>query len=166
MKMIVCVAENFGIGREGDLLFSLPPDMKFFRETTLGKVVVMGRSTLDSFPGGKALKNRTNIVLTRNEDFSREEAIVLHSKEELLDYVKQFDTNDVYVIGGAQIYEMLRDECDTALVTKVKKTLQCDKFFFDIDSDEKWALDSQSEEMEHEGTRFSFCTYVRSNKAI
>lgn len=161
MKMIVCVSANFGIGKGGDLLFSLPPDMKFFRETTLNKVVVMGRSTLDSFPGGKPLKNRTNIVISRNKDFSREGAAVLHSKEEVLSYIKRFDTDDVYIIGGAQIYEMFRGECDTAYVTKVEKEAECDKFFFDIDSDESWTLASQSEKMEYEGTRFSFCTYKR-----
>ena len=104
MKMIVCVAENFGIGNNNDLLFSLPPDMKFFRETTMGKVIVMGRGTLDSFPGGKPLKNRTNIVLTRDENFSREGVVAFHSKEDVLDYLKQFDTDDVFIIGGGQIY--------------------------------------------------------------
>ena len=89
MKMIVCVAEDFGIGNNNDLLFSLPPDMKFFRETTMGKVIIMGRGTLDSFPNGKPLKNRTNIVLTRDKNFSREGVIVLHSKEEILDYVNK-----------------------------------------------------------------------------
>ena len=161
MKMIVCVSENFGIGNKGGLLFSLPPDMKFFRETTLGKVVVMGRGTLDSFPGGKALKNRVNVVLTRDENFSREDVIVLHSKEDVLSYVAQFDSDDVYIIGGAQIYELFRDVCDEALVTKVLKTVECDAFFFDIDSDPCWKLDSCSEQLSYEGTEFSFCKYVR-----
>lgn len=161
MKMIVCVSENYGIGNKGGLLFSLPPDMKFFRETTLGKIVVMGRGTLDSFPGGKALKNRTNVVLTRDKDFSRENTVIFNSKEEALDYLEQFDSNDVYIIGGAQIYEMFRNECDEALVTKVKKTVECDAFFFDIDSDKSWSLESESECMEHEGTLFTFCKYIR-----
>ncbi len=161
MKMIVCVAEDFGIGNKNDLLFSLPPDMKFFRETTMGKVVIMGRGTLDSFPGGNPLKNRTNIVLTRDRDFSREGAVVLHSKEEILDYVKQFDTDDVFVIGGGQIYEMFKDVCDEALITKVRKTVPADTFFFDIDSDSEWYLSSESEVMEHEGLSFSFCSYKR-----
>ena len=161
MKMIVCVAENFGIGKDNNLLFSLPPDMKFFRETTMGKVVVMGRGTLDSFPGGKPLKNRTNIVLTRDVDFSREGAIALHSKEEVLEYIKQFESDDVFIIGGGQIYEMFRDECDEAIITKVRKNVPCDTFFFNIDSDEKWHLDSESELMEYEGTEFSFCSYKK-----
>lgn len=161
MKMIVCVSENFGIGNGGELLFSLPPDMKLFRETTLGKVVIMGRGTLDSFPGGKALKNRTNVVLTRDADFSREDVVVHHSKEDVLSYVQQFDTDDVYIIGGAQIYELMRDVCNEAIVTKVQKTVPCDTFFFDIDSDPQWTMSYQSECMEYEGTRFTFCRYSR-----
>lgn len=161
MKMIVCVAEDFGIGNNNDLLFSLPPDMKFFRETTMGKVIIMGRGTLDSFPGGKPLKNRTNIVLTRDKDFSREGVIVLHSKEEILDYVKQFDTDDVFVIGGGQIYAMFKDVCDEVLITKVRKSVPADTFFFDIDSDSEWYLSSESELMEYEGLSFSFCSYKR-----
>lgn len=161
MKMIVCVAENFGIGLNNDLLFSLPPDMKFFRETTMGKVIIMGRGTLDSFPGGRALKNRTNIILTRDKNFAREGAEVFHSREEILAFVKQFDTDDVFVIGGGQIYEMFRDVCNEALVTKVRKTAVCDTFFFNIDSDPGWYLAKESELMEHEGTEFTFCTYRR-----
>lgn len=161
MKMIVCVSENYGIGNKGGLLFSLPPDMKFFRETTLGKVVVMGRGTLDSFPGGKALKNRTNIVLTRDIGFTREDVTVLNSKAEALNYLSQFESDDVYIIGGAQIYELFRNECDTALVTKVQKTVECDAFFFDIDNDPDWELFQKSAVMEYDGLSFSFCTYTR-----
>lgn len=159
MKMIVCVAENFGIGKDNNLLFSLPPDMKFFRETTLGKVVVMGRGTLDSFPGGRPLKNRTNIVLTHDTSFEREGAVALHSKEEVLEYIKQFESDDVFIIGGGQIYEMFREECNEVLLTKVRKTVPCDTFFFNIDNDESWYLESESRMMEHEGTLFSFCVY-------
>lgn len=161
LKMIVCVSENYGIGNKGNLLFSLPPDMKFFRETTMGKVVVMGRGTLDSFPGGKPLKNRTNVVLTRDKNFAREGAVAFTSKEDVLEYLKQFNSDDIYILGGAQIYELMRDECDEALVTKVQKSAQCDAFFFDIDSDSEWSLSSESECMEHEGLKFTFCKYVR-----
>jgi len=161
MKMIVCVAEDFGIGNNNDLLFSLPPDMKFFRETTMGKVIIMGRGTLDSFPGGKPLKNRTNIVITRDKSFVREGAEVFNSKEEILEYVKQFDSDDVFVIGGGQIYELFRDVCNEALITKVRKKVPCDTFFFDIDNDDEWYLSSESELLEHEGLSFSFCTYKR-----
>ena len=161
MKMIVCVSENFGIGNDGNLLFSLPPDMKFFRETTAGKVVVMGRSTLDSFPGGNPLKNRTNIVLTRDKSFSREGVLAVHSKEEALKILSAYDSDDIFIIGGAQIYEMFRDVCDEALVTKVFKQMDCDTFFFYIDSDKNWKLASQSDIAEYDGLSFSFHKYVK-----
>ena len=161
MKMIVCVSEDFGIGYKGGLLFSLPPDMKFFREQTKEKVVIMGRGTLDSFPQGKPLKNRVNIVLTRDKDFSREGAEVFHSKEEILEYIKKFPEDDVFVIGGGQIYDMFRDDCSEALVTKVRKSVPCDTYFFDIDKDNNWTLYEESEISEYEGTEFSFCTYKR-----
>ena len=161
MKMIVCVSEDFGIGMNNNLLFSLPPDMKFFRETTMGKVIIMGRGTLDSFPGGKALKNRTNIVLTRDENFKRENVEAFHSKEDVLNFVSKFNSDDVFVIGGGQIYEMFKDECDQALVTKVRKSVPCDTFFFNIDKDPAWEKAEESELMEYEGTAFSFLRYVR-----
>ena len=162
MKMIVCVAEDFGIGLNNGLLFSLPPDMKFFRETTMGKVIIMGRGTLDSFLGGKPLKNRTNIVLTRDRNFSHEGVVAFNTKEEILDYVKKFDSDDVYVIGGGQIYEMFKDVCDEAIITKVRKTVPADTFFFNIDKDARWRLANESELMEYEGINFSFCTYKRA----
>ena len=161
MKMIVCVSEDFGIGYNGDLLFSLPPDMKFFREQTKEKVVIMGRGTLDSFPNGAPLKNRVNIVLTRDKDFAREGAEVFHSKEDILEYVKKFPEDDVFVIGGGQIYEMFKDDCNEALVTKVRKSVPCDTYFFDIDKDNAWTLCEESELMKHEETEFSFCTYKK-----
>lgn len=93
-------------------------DQKFFRETTTGKVVVMGRKTLESFPNGLPLKNRTNIVLTHNPAYQVKDAIVVHSMEELHRELKKYDTDDVYVIGGQKIYEQLLDECDVAHITK------------------------------------------------
>lgn len=93
-------------------------DQKFFRETTTGKVVVMGRKTLESFPNGLPLKNRTNIVLTHNPAYQVKDAIVVHSMEELHRELEKYDTNDVYVIGGQKIYEQLLDECDVAHITK------------------------------------------------
>jgi len=161
MKMIVCVSENYGIGKGGNLLFSLPPDMKFFRETTMDSVVVMGRATLDSFPGGKPLKNRVNIVITNNRDFEREGAVVVHSPEEVLKEIEKFPEKEVYVIGGEMIYRMLEPYCDTALVTKVNACPEADKFFFDIDASPSWKLVEKSEISEYEGISFAFCRYER-----
>ena len=116
MNIIVAVDKNWAIGFENKLLNSIPEDMKFFRETTTGKVVVMGRKTLESFPNKRPLKNRTNIVITRQKDYQVDGAVVLHSVEEALDYLKQFKSEDIYVIGGASIYEQMLPYCDVAHV--------------------------------------------------
>ena len=114
MNIIAAVDKNWAIGKNNELLVRIPMDQKFFRETTTGKVVVMGRKTLESFPNGLPLKNRTNIVLTHNPAYQVKDAIVVHSMEELHRELEKYDTNDVYVIGGQKIYEQLLDECDVA----------------------------------------------------
>lgn len=118
MNIIAAVDKNWAIGKNNELLVRIPMDQKFFRETTTGKVVVMGRKTLESFPNGLPLKNRTNIVLTHNPAYQVKDAIVVHSMEELHRELKKYDTDDVYVIGGQKIYEQLLDECDVAHITK------------------------------------------------
>lgn len=160
LKMIVCVSENYAIGNKGDLLFSLPPDMKFFRETTLNKTVIMGRATLDSFPGGKPLKNRTNIVLSRNSNFEREGVLVFNNLDDVLEFAKE-NGGEAFVIGGAEIYKMFEPYSSEALVTKVQKEVEADKFFFNIDELPNWQLESESPVMEHEGLKFTFCRYMR-----
>ena len=119
MKAILSADKNWGIGYQNRLLVSIPSDMKFFRQTTTGKVVVMGRKTLESFPNGMPLKNRTNIVLTGNKGYHVKDAVIVHSKEELLEELKKYDTDDVYVIGGESIYRMLLPYCSTVYVTKI-----------------------------------------------
>ena len=163
MKMIVCVSENYGIGKGGELLFSLPPDMKLFRETTMNSVVVMGRATLDSFPGGKPLKNRENIVLTRNKDFQRDGVVVANSEKDVLEKIKEYPDKEVYVIGGEEIYRMFEPYCSGAIVTKVQARPDADKFFFNIDEAPGWRLSEESEIMEHEGTKFCFCRYIKED---
>ena len=104
MNIIVAVDKNWAIGKENKLLVSIPADMKFFRSTTTGKVVVMGRKTLESFPNGLPLKNRTNIVLTKDKNYKVKDAIIVHSIEEALEELKNYASEDVYVIGGDSIY--------------------------------------------------------------
>lgn len=158
MKMIAAVSKNWGIGKNGDLLFSIPQDMKFFRETTKGATVIMGRKTLDSFPGGNPLKNRVNIVLTRNTDFCREGVIVCHTKEEVLAAVKESD--NVFVIGGAEIYKMFLPECDTAYITKVDAEADADAFIENLDQNPQWTLAEKSEPIEDNGYVIHFCKYT------
>ena len=107
MNVIVAADQNWGIGKDNKLLVSIPADMKMFREETSGKVVVMGRKTLESFPNGLPLKNRTNIVITKNKDYDAKGAIVVHSIEEALEEIKKYPTEDVYCIGGDSIYEQM-----------------------------------------------------------
>ena len=99
--------KNWAIGNKGELLVRIPADHKMFRQETTGKVVVLGRKTMDTFPGGQPLKNRDNIILSRNEAYQQKDAQVVHSVEELLEAVKGYDTKEVYVIGGSSVYEQL-----------------------------------------------------------
>ncbi|MBQ8781860.1 MAG: dihydrofolate reductase [Oscillospiraceae bacterium] len=162
MKAIVAVSRNLGIGYENDLLYNIPEDKKFFRSMTLGKVVVMGRKTLESMPGGKPLKDRTNIVLTRNPDYAPQGVTVCHSEEELLTHLNRYKSDDVMIIGGAEIYRQLLPHCDTAYVTKINDEKPADKFFPDLDSDKEWTLAESSEEKDYEGIGYRFCTYRRA----
>ena len=112
MKLIASADKNWGIGFKNKLLVSIPTDMKFFRQTTTGKIVVMGRKTLESFPNGLPLKNRTNIVLTGNKDYRVKDAVIVHTLEELQEELKRYQSDDIYVIGGERIYRQLLPLCD------------------------------------------------------
>ena len=162
MNLIVCVDAKWGIGYKNELLVRIPSDQKFFRETTTGKVVVMGRKTLDSFPGGKPLKNRTNIVLTSTENPSvRDEEIYVKNIDECLEKLKEFNPEDVFIIGGDSIYKQFLQYCDTALVTKIDKAYQADSFFPNLDKDDEWEIESESDEQTYFDNTFSFVTYKR-----
>lgn len=162
MKLIVNVDNEWNIGSDGDLVFPIREDMKFFRTTTSGKVVVMGRKTLDSFPGGNPLKNRVNVVLTRDKAFAKEGVTVVNSVEEALEALKAYNTDDVYIIGGAEIYNLFLDYCDTALVTHVNAVApKADKKFPDLSIRPEWELCEKSEEKEENSIKFTFCTYKK-----
>ncbi len=165
MNYIACVDENWGIGKNGDLLFSIKGDMKFFRETTLGKTVVMGRKTLLSFPGSKPLKNRRNIVLTKNRDFSCEGAEIVHSTEEFSALLKndKADSDNIFVIGGAQIYNALYKFCKTAYITKVSADGNADVFIKDLDKEQDWTVSSKSQSFCENGLEYTFYTYENSS---
>ena len=161
MKAILSADRNWGIGYQNRLLVSIPSDMKFFRQTTTGKVVVMGRKTLESFPNGMPLKNRTNIVLTGNKDYHVKDAVIVYSKEELLEELKKYDTDTVYVIGGESIYRMLLPYCDTAYVTKIDRAFQADTFFPNLDEMDEWVMTEESEEQTCFDLEFTFTKYER-----
>ena len=161
MNVIVAVDDNWAIGMQNKLLVSIPADMKFFRETTMGKVVVMGRKTLESFPGGQPLKKRTNIVLTRDKQYQVKDAIVVHTVEELLEELKKYDEKDIYVIGGETVYRQLLPYCKVAHVTKVHHTYEADTFFPNLDEMSDWAVTGVSEEQCFFDLEYEFVRYER-----
>lgn len=163
MNLIVAVDKNWAIGRGNKLLVSIPADMKFFRETTSGKVVVMGRKTLESFPNGQPLKKRINIVLTGNPHTDIKDAVVVHRIEALLEELKKYPSEDVYVIGGESIYRQLLPYCDTAYVTKIDHAYDADTYFPNLDADEEWQLTGVSEEQTYFDLEYTFTRYERVN---
>jgi len=160
---IVVVDEKWGIGCRGQLMFDIPEDMKHFLDITSGKVVVMGHSTLRSLPGGKPLKGRVNIVLSRNERLTVKSATVCNSVAQLLDVVCAYKPEDVIVIGGEEIYTRLLDYCSVVYLTKVGALRQSDTFFPNIDRMDNWAVESQSDQREHGGLKYRFYKYINTN---
>ena len=161
MNLIVAVDKNWAIGKDNKLLVSIPQDMKFFRETTMGKVVVMGRKTLESFPGGQPLKKRTNIVITRDKNYSVKDAIVVHSVEEALEELKNYNSEDVYVIGGDSIYRQMLSYCDVAHVTKINHVYEADTYFPNLDEKEEWLVTGVSDEQTYFNLEYEFVRYER-----
>ncbi len=161
MKLIVAVDKNWGIGNKGDLLVSIPEDMKFFRQTTTGNVIIMGKKTLLSFPNGKPLKNRENIVITHNPENSVEGATFVGSVEEALEEVKKYNTDNVYVIGGGSIYEQMLPYCDTAYVTYMDYAYEADTYFPNLDKMDDWKIVEESEEQTYFNIEYYYRTYKK-----
>ncbi|NLP26140.1 MAG: dihydrofolate reductase [Clostridiales bacterium] len=163
MKIIVAVTKNWGIGCRGNLLFNIPEDMKFFRETTLNKIVIMGHNTLKSMPNGKPLKDRVNIVISADNSLEIDGAIVCNSVSETLEKVKDYNTDDVFVIGGQTVYEQFLDYCKIALITKIEESIDADTFFPNIDEMPNWRQIAMSGANYHEDIKFRFTIYENSN---
>lgn len=162
MNFIVAVDKNWAIGYKNDLLVSIPNDMKFFRETTTGKVVIMGKNTLESFPNKNPLKNRVNIVIALEKDYKVEGATVVYSIEEALDEAKKYDTNDVFVIGGGSIYRQMLPYCDTAYITYINNEYAADTFIPNLDEmQDEWYIAEESEENTYFDIEYFFRTYKR-----
>lgn len=165
MNAIVNVDEAWGIGKDSALLFTIPEDLKFFKQMTLHKAVIMGRKTLESLPGGKPLKNRINIVLTHNPALTIDGALVCTTKAELKSAVSSFPSNDIFLIGGEMLYSTFIDNCDYAYVTKVDSFLPASHHFPNLDNYENWELIEQSEPHYFNHLSFRFCCY-RNNAVI
>ena len=129
MNLIAAVDKNWAIGLNNKLLVRIPEDQKFFRNTTTGKVVVMGRKTLESFPQGQPLKNRTNIVLTRDKNYQKKDVVIVHSMEQLLEELKQYNSEDIYISGGESIYRQMVVMCDIAHIKYIDFEYMADSWF-------------------------------------
>ncbi len=161
MNVIVAVDKNWGIGKNNQLLVSIPSDMKFFRETTNGHVVVMGRKTLESFPNGLPLKNRTNIVLTNNPDYRVKGAVICHTVDEVLEELKKYDEEEIYIIGGDSVYRQFLPYCKVAHVTKIDHVYEADSFFPNLDEMKEWVITGDSEEQTYFDLEYRFLRYER-----
>ena len=162
MRAIVAVDKKWGIGKKNDLLFILPADMKYFRETTLNKVVVMGSNTLKSFPGGKPLKNRTNVVLFPGGE-KRDDCLVVESLQEIKQAIKDYNPDDVFIIGGAMFYKTMLPYCSEVLVTKVDADGGAEVFYENLDELPNWSCVSESETVETNGYNVRFTVYKNSD---
>lgn len=161
MNLIVAVDRQWAIGKDGRLLVTIPADQQMFLRETTGKVVVMGRKTLESLPGGQPLGNRVNLALTRDRNYKVKGAVIRHSVEEALETLDEYDSRDVYIIGGQSIYEQFLPYCDTAHVTAIDYTYDADTFFPNLDQDTEWKLAEEGEEQTYFDICYTFLKFVR-----
>ena len=162
MNIIVAVDKHWAIGSRGQLLVSIPHDQKRFREMTLGKVIVMGRKTLESLPGGQPLYGRTNVVLSRNPEYQVKGAEVCHSMEETLSFLKAYPSEDIYIIGGGSIYEQFLPLCDRAEVTWLDFAYDSDKGFPNLEELPGWELRTESDEQTYFDLCYTYRTYEKT----
>lgn len=158
MNMIVAVDENWGIGKDGEQLIYISADLKRFKALTMGHPLILGRKTLATFPGGKPLKGRRNLILSRNPDFAPEGAEVYRNMDSLLVNASE----DAFVIGGASVYRELLDRCDTVYVTKLHAAWPADCWFPNLDEDPAWTVAQEEEVLEEQGIKFHYVTYRKA----
>lgn len=164
MKLILAADQNWAIGKDGGLLCHLPGDLKFFKEKTSGKTVVMGRPTLESLPGGKPLPKRENIVLTTNKDYFKEGVIIAHSEAELDALLADRDTDNVMIMGGGKVYRDFLHKCDTCYITKIYASFEgADTHFVNLDATGEFEVVWESDVQEENGIRYQFFEYRRVN---
>lgn len=161
MNCIVVVDKNWAIGKDNDLLVHLPGDLKYYKEKTTGKVIVIGRKTLESFPGGRPLPNRTNLVLTSNPEYKNEYCTVCLGEEAMLKEIAKYPTEDIFISGGQTIYDLFLDRCDTVFVTKIDDEYPADRYFKNLDNDPSFKVTWESDIQEDKGTKYKFVKYQR-----
>ncbi len=163
MNLIAAVDRRWAIGNKGKLLVSIPDDQRLFREETLGKVVVMGRKTLESLPGGRPLYGRTTIVLSRDLEFSVKGAIVCRSLKEALEELSKYPSEDIYIAGGEEIYREFLPFCTAAQITWIDYSYDADAYFPNLEEDGDWELERASEEQTYFSLCYEFRTYRRKS---
>jgi len=165
MNFIVAVSEDYGIGKDNRLLFKLSKDLQFFKEKTLNKVVVMGRKTYESLPV-KPLKNRINIVLTSDENFFEQGVKVVHSYDELFKEIENYNQENVFLIGGANLYNKLIDRCHKGYVTKIYKKVEADTYIKNIETDKNWKEINSSKPYLQNDLEFEFKEFENLNYKV
>lgn len=167
MNIILAADRKWAIGKDNDLLIHLPGDLKYFKKMTTGKTVIMGRKTLESLPGGKPLPNRRNIILTRSKDFEVPGAEVFHSIEDVLQLIKSgnLESEETFIIGGAEIYKQMMPHCDKFYITKIDAELPADRYFVDLDQVESLEITWRAPVEEYQGTKYQYVLYEREKKA-
>ncbi len=161
VNIIGAVDRKWGIGLNNKLLVSIPADMKYFSELTTGNVCIMGRSTLQSLPGGRPLACRVNIVLSKDKNYKVAGATVVHSVEEALAEASKYEGKQVFAIGGESIYRAFIPYADTAYITYLDYTYQADRYMPNLDEDDAWKLVDESEEQTYFNVEYYYRKYVR-----
>ncbi|KGP76612.1 dihydrofolate reductase [Desulfosporosinus sp. Tol-M] len=162
MKAIAAVDLNWGIGYRGNLLERIPEDMKFFKQMTIGKVVIMGRKTFESLPGKEPLKDRVNIVLSKNEGFNNRKVTICRTLDELFCELEKYNSDEVFVIGGESVYSQLLSSCTEAYVTRIENKYPADKYFINLDKSKAWKLKSESNLQNYGKIQYKFIKYSLS----
>ena len=160
MIAIVAVDKNWGIGKDGNQQLFIAPDLKRFKDFTTGNTIILGRKTVATFPNGKPLKNRRNLILSRNPDYAPEGGEVYPDLDSLLAQVD--DPDNTYVVGGASVYHTMLPQCHRAYITKIDGEFPADCWFPNLDEDPNWVVESEGEWMEHEGVRFRYVNYRKA----
>lgn len=161
MNILVTVDERWGIGNYDKLLVQIPKNQKLFMEETAGKVVVVGRKALQTFPQGMPLQGRTTIVLSKKSDLKIKGATVLSSVEALLKELKKYPDKDIYVAGGESVYEQLLPYCNVVHVTKIDRAYAANKYFPNLDKDPEWKITAESDEQTYFDIAYEFLKYER-----
>lgn len=162
MKFIAAVDKNWAIGNKGRLLVRISEDQKNFRNETMGHVVVLGRKTLEEFPGGRPLKGRTNIILSGNPEYTVDGAVVVHSLDELFVELKKYDSDDIYVLGGQTVYDALIPYCDTGIITKINEEFDADAYISNLDKISGWEVADSRPGNDLSQYDFTFVTYKKT----